>query len=474
MAVSILFITAMGVISAIEFVAVSSGQTAARIRALNMANQGLEQARNIPYDNLGIRYGNGAYGDPPGTIAATATVDGYGVRTEVWWTRDPVTGRSEYKNIRITVSWTKPLAGNVSVVSAVYGKSANANTGDLVVTVKDGSTNDAIQSAQVNVTPFDGSVQRAVAADASGTAFFGLLPIGLTPVRVSAFGWLFDSAALTTPTIAPDLVTSIVAYGYRPCTAAITVTDTAGAPILDATVTLTDSRGRSRVSSAGTGGIYNFADLLPDTWQVSVTAPGRTSATGVLGPMVAGGAYALGISLTQYVPPGALRVRVRTVAGATISGASVSVTGPTPGIGAISGSPQITPTSGEAFFASVASGTYAVTVTKTGYQTTALAVTVVSGVQYLAVVTMPSSAPSTGNISVLVQRSNGNPRVGWTVTASGASGNVTRVTDGQGAVTFAGLPVGSYQVSTSNGNRQASQTVQVTGGQTSQVTLVPN
>lgn len=475
---SILFIAAMGVISALSFVALSTGQTAVRTRALNMANQRLEQARNVPYDSVGIRYANGSYGDPAGTIPATTTVGEFDVRTEVSWASDPVSGRSEYKNIKITISWTRPLAGSLSVASAVYGKSALTNIGDMNVTVKEYGTDNRIQFAQVNVTPFGGVAQRTVWTDVSGVAFFGGLPIGLTPVRIAAAGWLFDDTAVTTPTIQPDLVTPIVVYGYRPCTAAITVVDTAGTPIADATVTLADSRGRTRTLSAVASGVYYFSDLIPDTWQVTVTAPGRASATAVVGPMVSGGAYTLTVALTQYVPPGSLRVRVRTASGAMIPGASVAVTGPTPGTGAIAGSPKSTPTggstSGEVFFTGVASGLYTITVTKTGYQTTTITATVVGGVEYLATVTMPSTASSTGSIAVRVERSNGQARSGWTVWVRGASGDVSGVTDSDGRITFTDLPAGSYEVSSSSGNRQTSQTVQVTGGQTSQVTLVPN
>jgi len=468
-AASILFITAMGVMTAISFGALSTSQAATRARALDVANQVLEQARNLPFDNIGIHYADGSYGDPSGSIPATTTIDGLSVQTEVSWARDPVTLRHTYKNIKITVSWTSPISSSVSVASAAYGKSDITNIGDLKVTVQEYGTANPIPAAQVYVTPAGGTSQRVVWADAAGESFFGALPIGRTLVRVTATNWVFDDSQLTTCTVGPDLLTSVVAWGYRPCTAAVTVVDTSGTPIPSATVTITDSKARARTLTTPDDGLATFTGLLPDTWRVSVSASGRAPATGALGPMVSGGTYPLTITLTQAVPPGALIVRVHTMSGSDIFGATVAVTDA--GAAHIPGSPKATATNGEAPFASVPTGTYTITVTKDGFQRTTVSVDVVSNVTKTVDVSMPAIVPAAGAIRVHLLNSDYSERRNKPVYVYDSGGNyvVTGQTDLQGYVTFTNLPVGSYTV---RSDKATDVSTQVTDGGTADVQLV--
>jgi hypothetical protein len=468
-AASILFITAMGVMTAISFGALSTSQAATRARALDVANQVLEQARNLPFDSVGIHYADGSFGDPSGSIPATTIVDGVSVQTEVSWSRDPVTLRRTYKNIKITVSWTSPVSSSVSIDSAVYGKSDITNIGDLSVAVKEYGTGAPIPMAQVYVTPAGGTAQRVVWADAAGESFFGALPIGRTPVRVTATDWVFDDTQLTTCTVIPDLLTSVVAYGYRPCTAEVTVVDTSGTPIPSATVTITDSKARARTLTTSDDGLATFTDLLPDRWLVSVSAPGRAGATGDLGQMVSGGTYPLTITLTQAVPPGALTVRVHTMTGSDIFGATVAVTDA--GASHIPGSPKTTATNGEAAFDSVPTGTYTITVTKSGYQQTTASEDVVSNVTKTVYVSMPAVEPAAGAIHVHLVKSNGHDQGNATVYVYDSGGVLVASdqTDHGGNVTFSDLLVGSYTVSADSA---ASKPAVVTDGGTAEVELV--
>jgi hypothetical protein len=459
----------MAVMTAISFGALSTSQAATRARALDIANQSLEQARNLPFDSVGIHYADGSFGDPSGSIPSTTTVDDVSVRTEVSWSRDPVTLRHTYKNIKITASWTSPIQSSVSVASALYGKSDITNIGDLNVAVKEYGTGAPISMAQVYVTPAGGTAQRVVWADAAGESFFGALPIGPTPVRVTATNWVFDDTQLTTCTVIPDLLTSVVAYGYRPCTAAVTVVDTSGTPIPSATVTITDSKARARTLTTSDDGLATFTDLLPDRWTVSVSASGRAGATGDLGQMVSGGTYPLTITLTQAVPPGALTVQVHTMTGSDIFGATVAVTDA--GASHIPGSPKTTATNGEANFASVPTGTYTITVTKSGYHQTVVSADVVSNVTKTVDVRMPAVEPAAGAIRVHLVKSNGNDLRNTPVNLYDSGGHyVTSLwTDNHGYVTFSDLPVGSYTVSSSGA---ASKPAVVTDGGTAEVELV--
>ena len=468
---SILLIATISVVSVLTYAGLSSAQTATRSRALNFANQRLEQARNLPYDNVGVYYPDGTTGDPAGTIAASETVGTFQVQTRVTWARDPVSGRSEYKDIKITVSWTKPRPGELSVASAIYGTSALTNSGDLKVLVREmgsggvGSTV-PIPMAQVRITPNGSATQRVVWADLNGEAFAGALPIGLTPVTVTADGWLFDDSLLSTVTVVPDLVTSVYAYGYRACTAAVTVIDTSGTPVPNATVQITDSKGRTKTATTLGDGVASFTQLVPDTYNAVATFTGRQPGYGSFGDTVGGSAYTLTIRLTQVVPPGSLRVRV-TGGGAPLSNAVVTVTGPSPGTSQIAGSPKTTPTSGEAVFTGVASGTYTVSVARTGYQNGSASVTVVSGVEAIVPVNLIVTGSTTGSLRIYVVDNNGDPVPRNRVYIWGPDSYYYEArVDDNGQMTLTNLTPGNYTVRARNGE---TKNIQVTGGTTAVV-----
>jgi hypothetical protein len=185
--------------------------------------------------------------------------------------------------------------------------------------------------------------------------------------------------------------------------------------------------------------------------------------------MVSGGAYSLTITLTQAVPPGALTVRVHTMTGTDISGATVAVTDA--GAANIPGSPKASATNGEAPFTSVPTGTYTITVTKYGYQRTTASVDVVSNVTKVVEVRMPAIVPAVGAIRVHLLNSDYSERPNKTVYVYDSDGDLVAwdQTDHHGYVTFTDLPVGSYTVSSNNAT---SVSTQVTDGGTADVQLV--
>jgi Tfp pilus assembly protein PilV len=461
MASSILFIAAMGVITALGFAAASSQQSALRSRALNLANERIEKARDIPYDNVGVVYEDGTYGDPPGNIPAVqVTPDGvFLVETQVDWSVDATTGRAEYKNMRITVSWQNPRPGSVSIASALYGASALTNNGDLKVFVKEMGTTTPIDMAQVWVTPYGSVMQRHRWTGADGTALFGVLPIGNAQVVVSASGWVFDPIAPAA--VQPDLLTSVYVYGYRPCTAVITVTDTTGTPLPYAVVRLTNSRtpATSFTGYADSNGVVTITGLLPDRYSVRVSCatPPCASATGVLGPMTSGGTYTDRYSLAPIVP-GSLSVLVKNSAGTVLPGATVRVFGPSPDTGEIVGSPVTSASSGYAIFPSLV-GTYTVTTSLDTYNTnTVTGIVVLSGVDYPLTVTL-SPYSATGSLKIVVKHTDGSvnphgPRVQWRP-ISGSSTN--QDADSQGLVLLSGVVPGSYEARVQTGTNEGSR-----------------
>lgn len=464
MASVILFIVAMGVITALGFAAASSQQSTIRAHALNLANQRLEQARNIPYDNVGVVYEGGHYGDPAGDIPAAEDVGDFLVETQVDWSIDATSGRAEYKNIRISVSWQNPRPGAVTIASAIYGSSGIVNSGDLKVYVLEQGTEAPIDMAEVWVSPNGMSFQRHKWTGADGTALFGVLPLGTTPVAVTASGWVFDT--ITPADILPDIVTSIYIYGCRPVTVVVNVIDTLGTPIPNATVRLQDSKLRYYYGNTGADGVATITGLLPDNYGIQVSAADRENASGSIAAITAGGTFTTTITMSAPVPPGSLRIRVKNSTGTAIQNASVAVVGPSPATTPVAGSPQTTPTSGEVFFASLHSGTYTVNVTAAGYNNYTNASVVIHGHSGDIVDVVMTPTATTGSLLVQVWRRDGpgHPNVNHPVTIQywhgshwdniNDGGEDHWHTDHEGQVVLNGLIPGTYRVNVQGAGQQ--------------------
>ena len=463
-AMAILLVVAMGTIGAFSFVATSSANSKEGVRALNLANQKLEEARNLPYDSVGLFYADGSYGDPAGMIPASQTVDEFTVQTTITWKRDTATGRSAYKNIRVDVSWTKPRVGNVTVASAIYGKSNLTNVGDLNINVQEEGTSVKIPGALVGVTPASGALHW-VRSDDNADAFFGGLPIGAATLAVSSPDYVFDPLDQPTINIVADLLDSLVVYGVKPCSSVVTVIDTSSTPIPGATVTLTDSHGRQYVRITGADGLASFTGLYPDMYQVRADKVGRVGATGSIGPMSNGAAYPITLTMTLPVPPGSVRVRVSDGSGVYLSGVSVTLTGPYPASTVVTGSPQITPTSGEVFWANVdtdgSTKTYTATASKTGYTSTSVSGSVTNPNETIITVTLQVDV-TPGALHIIIGTS---AREYFSVTGPGGynSGRL-RTHSGTYDRTLSGLVPGAYTVTPENSHRYAAKQVQVTPG----------
>jgi hypothetical protein len=475
MASAILFIAAIGVITALGFAATSSQQSTMRARALNLANERLEKARDIPYDNVGVVYEDGTYGDPAGNIPAVEVVGDFLVETQVDWSVDATSGRAEYKNMRIAISWQNPRSGTLSIASAIYGSSALTNNGDLKVIVRELGTNVPIDMAQVWVTPAGSTLQRHRWTGADGSAFYGMLPIGSAQVAVAASGWVFDT--ITPASVVADQLTLKEVYGYRPVTVVVHVTETSGTPVPYASVRLQDSKLRYFYGTTGGDGVATITGLIPDNYGITVTATGRASAAGSIAAVTSGGTFTTTITMSAPVPPGSLRVRVKNSTGTAITGATVSAVGPSPDTTPVAGSGAVTPSSGEVFFASVVGGTYTVNVTASGYNNyTDAAVVVVSGIEKIVDVTMvtvtPPSLLGTLMVQVWTHDGAGHPDTSRKVTLKfWQSGSWQSVNNGgsdhwhtnsAGQVTFADLAPGTYRLTVDG----SSQDVAVTGGAT--------
>jgi hypothetical protein len=450
----ILFIAAIGVMAALSFSASASAQSDQRTKALDLATKRLELARSIPYDDVGIDGGN-----PEGDFLAVdpapgspARPDGFTITTEVEWSRDASSGAAEYKNVVITVSWTVPRPGRVSLSSAIYGTTLMTNVSDLRVFAREKLTSNPIHMARVSIVPASRTAQIIKFTNTTGEAFYGRIPIGVVKqATVSATGWVFEPFDL--PVITPSVVTYLWANARRPASAIVTVIDTSGTPIPNAWVTLTGTSPPAVTSRTGIDGAAHFSGLFPypDAYTISATAPGRTPVGSFIGPMVDGGSYDATVTMMPPLPPGALRVIVKDVPGALLANAVVYVTGPSPDTSEVAGSPMTTGSGGEVVYPGLETGTYEIRAQRDSYVDAVTSIAVNSGVEALVTIKL-SADVDTGDLDIEVAMdAAGTPNVGHAVSwwaGSGTSGNAlgTGVTGADGHLLLTGLPVGTYTV----------------------------
>lgn len=465
----IMLIMVMGVMTVLAFAAQSTQSSSTRITALNLANQRLEQARNLPYDDLGVTYEGGTLGNPAGVIMTPETVDDrFTVTTDVGWARDPDTNRALYKQIHVTVAWEEGHGGHVEVSTSVFGKSNLVNTGDLSVLVRDLVTNELLSNAQVTITPTSGTA-RTVITSADGEAFFGYLPTGDYAVTILKTNYIFDTAALSAVAVQSGLLTSIVAYGQEPSSVTVTVESDPGTPLSGSTVTLTATSGRVLTAVSGSDGVAHFEDVLVGTYQVAATYTGRSTASAQVVVAAGGQDYPLTLSLA---PRNGLTVRVES-AGAGISGATVSVLGPAPGTSNAAGSPAVTASNGEVSFGLLEDGTYTITASKSGWNDAVPIVVTYDG-SSTTIQVLTLTRDEFGNLVINIFKRNGNRVTSrkW-VNVTYPDGDVFSYKSSSSSpsvITLSNIPTGTYSVVSAADGGQA-RTVTVQPNQTSIVNV---
>jgi uncharacterized membrane protein len=228
-----------------------------------------------------------------------------------------------------------------------------------------------------------------------------------------------------------------------------TVTDAkTGAGIANATVSYS---GGSTTANTNSTGAYTLS-VAPGSYSVTATAANYQSSTETGVAVSSGSSTTANFSLTQNV--GTIAGTVTSSTGAPIANATVSYSG---------GSTTATTNSSGAYTLNVAPGTYTVTVSATGYQTsTQPNVTVTQGT---TTTTNFSLTLTTGTISGTVSSSTGTAISGATVSYSG--GSTTASTNSSGAYTLSVAP-GTYSVTAAATGYQSStqSSVTVTAGST--------
>ncbi len=462
--IAILMVVITAAMSAMVFAVATGKTTQERGRAVNLANQRLEQARDLPYDSVGVTYANGTHGEPPGSILTPQAVDEFTVTTQVTWARDASTGRATYKKIKVTVSWARPSPGSLSLSSNIFGSSAIANSGDVEVRVLDSDSAAPIEGASVSVAPASG-FPRWAQTEADGVAMFGYLPTGAINVSASAMGYLIDTSGVQGASVANDSLTRLTVYAQRPSSGTVKVVDGAGVAVSGATVKITPQSGGALTGTTGSDGLVTFGDLLKGSYSVAVTASGYGDGTGSFVISLGNQSVQTQVTLAQL---STLNVHVTDASGVAISGATVTVTGPSPSSASAPGSPGVTSSGGDAGFPVGTAGTYTVTASKTGYST-ASTTALVSGPSTSVTVALGAAPTGTGTLTIYTVNSRGNAIGRRRVTVSGAAGTYTTTitTDNNGQYTLTNLVPGEYTVTTT----RDSKTAQVQSGGTSIVSV---
>jgi len=118
-----------------------TSQSKARISATALANQKLELARNLSYNQIGT-----VGGIPAGSISETEVVDrngiSYTVKTTVVYVDDPFDGSFpndslawDYKRIKIKVSWSAFLGGEISLQTDITPKGIETTGGGGIISI---------------------------------------------------------------------------------------------------------------------------------------------------------------------------------------------------------------------------------------------------------------------------------------------------------------------------------------------------
>jgi len=356
---------------------------------------------------------------PPGTYQVTASKSGY---------------HSSSSSVTVLAATTAVVdfsSNEIVVFGIITGSVTDAEDGSPIVaaTVSDGT--------------------RTVQTDAAGQYIIDDVPPGTYQVVAGKEG--YESSSLTVTILAGD--TAVVDLSLSeiivPGSISGTVTSAKdGSLVVGATVT-----DGTRTTTTDATGRYTIANVPPGTYQVTASKAGYHSST-VTVTVLAGAAAVTDFSLSEIIVPGSITGTVTSakdgsvIVGATVTdGTRTTTTDPT----------------GRYTIANVPPGTYQVTAGKSGYQSSSLTVSVLSGTSAVAnfqlnEVIIPGSITGT-----VTSAKDGSAIVGATVT----DGTRTTTTDATGKYTIANVPPGTYQVTAGKSGYQTStSTVTVVSGGT--------
>jgi len=133
-------------------------QSKARATALSLANQRIEEIRNLPYDDVGT-VGGIPQGEIPQTETRTLNGIEFTIKTTIIYIDDPFDGvapddpiPSDYKRAKVKVSWPTMIGGEVTLISDISPKGIETTEGGgtLLITVLNAS-GEPVGQAEVRV-----------------------------------------------------------------------------------------------------------------------------------------------------------------------------------------------------------------------------------------------------------------------------------------------------------------------------------
>ncbi len=159
---SILVIVIIGLYGLFQLGIKTAGQSKARITATSLANQKIEIAKNLPYNDIGT-----IGGIPSGDIIETEIITRnnieYTVKTTVSYVDDPADGLTpsdlvpnDYKKVKVKVSWPSFLGGELILITdiAPKGLETTEGGGNLLISVFD-ALGAAIDQANIHIINTD-------------------------------------------------------------------------------------------------------------------------------------------------------------------------------------------------------------------------------------------------------------------------------------------------------------------------------
>ena len=430
MAAVILFIISTGIMTALAYAGTASASTAMHEAGLQLANQRIEQARNMPYDSLGTTtgYPTGTIVTPETVVVATPEGDlTFVVVTQVDWAVDSASNLSSDKNVKVTVSWTTPRPGSVMVETNVVGKSSLTNAGDVKVNVVDSDTNAPVTGATITIKP-QGGLTVSKTTGTEGFVRWGKVPAGSITMTGTCPTHYLDMTPVSGAVVLTGELNEWTVQAIRPSSGTVRVVDQDGNPMADVPVTLSGPAGAAGWTlPTGTGSVTTnasgdavFAKLRKGTYTVSAASSGyeQASSSRTLSIIAGGSSYTLNPNFVmQRITT--IKVTVLDSSDNPISGATVTATGPSAVTfsGTTAANGQITSNSMGAIGANK---TYTVTATKSGYLSNTGTVTLSQYTQGAVTIKLPDPPPTTIKVIVL-NNSTSAPIPGATVTASGVT-----------------------------------------------------
>lgn len=494
----ILAIVAGGVL---EGFAATSKQLAAshvEVVASKLATQTLEDARTVPYDDVGTVSGN-----PPGTLAAsqTQTVDGvtYTIQTTVKYVNNPAVGSPttyvDYKSVVVVV--TPGVTGDAPITQSTFIAPPNyasiSGLATAVVTVVDADTLKTLSGMTVTISGGPSAARTDVTGSNGTVVFAGLTPNPTTgttnldyTVAVAQSGWDTDpttASSVTTASLAASETWQVTIKVFMPATLNVNLLDSVtGNPITNySTVQVTEPAPESLTGSlSGNTGSYVFTSLGGDPLEPSASSYGITASADCYASQTVNTPMPVGYpsTTTQTVTfklvaqaGGTLNVTVtNNSTGAAISGATVQISGGSADLAPVS---RTTNSAGQVSFCEPASGTtnYTVAASASGYGAGSASVAIVNN--STSSLAMKLVAGSTGTINLTT------PASGTLVQLKATTGtyDVEQDTNSSKTASFVNLAAGTYtayvQTGTSGGQPtwNAGQSVTAVAGKTETYSL---